>query len=284
MDLRLFHQFRDIAYRRAGIHLRDGKETLVAARVAKRLRALGLGSDREYLEFLESDTSGEELIQFLDVISTNYTSFFREREHFDFLSSRIREWVAQGQRRFRIWCAASSTGEEPYSLVITMLEATEEHPVDFKILATDISTRALAQAQDGVYEMPRLEPLTRAQLQAYFQPAGNVRRGPPAYRVRPELKEPLRFKRLNLAEPPYPMSGPLDFVFCRNVMMYFDRPVRQGLVAEAERLLRPDGFMVTGHAETLQGLETRLAAITPSVYTFRGQNAAARKSSHVLAR
>jgi len=270
MDAAVFNEFQGIAYRQAGIVLNKGKESLVSARVAKRLRALELSGPSAYLEYLDRDESGEELVRFLDAISTNFTNFFRERDHFDLLSKAVREWFDAGQRRFRIWSAASSTGEEPYSIVLTIREALDPKAIDFRLLATDISTRVLQTARQGVYEESRLSSLTRRQRAMHLELVGRSRTGAPTYQVRSELRRSVSFSRLNLSQPPFPMSGPFDFVFCRNVMIYFDRTVRQGLVSEIERLLRPDGILVTGHSETLTGLTTGFRALRPSVYVKPG--------------
>jgi chemotaxis protein methyltransferase CheR len=275
MEAALFDRFRDIAYNRAGIHLREGKESLVAARVAKRQRALGLHSDGAYLRFLEEDESGDELVQFLDAISTNFTSFYRESDHFDLFGAELRRWIEAGQRRIRIWCAASSSGEEPYTLAITALEALNDRPLDVRILATDISTRVLQHAQAGRYEAKRLEPVSRDRLRRYFVRS----KGEELYEVAPPLRALLTFKRLNLAKPPWPMRGPLDAIFCRNVMMYFDQTVRQRLVTEATRLLRPGGLFFVGHAETLSGLSTDLVARHPSVYALPAGPSEKRRTS-----
>lgn len=272
MDGALFNRFRQIARDTAGIHLGDGKESLVAARVAKRQRQLGIPDERDYLHYLEGDQSGNELVHFLDAISTNFTSFFREPEHFELLDQIVREATAAPQHRLRIWCAASSSGEEPYSIAITVLEAAAGRPLDVRILATDISTRVLDHAQRGIYEAERLKPLSRKQLERFFcrvPDEDGVKAQGPRYEVAAALRAPLVFRRLNLATPPLPMRGPLDVVFCRNVMMYFDRAVRQRLVEEIERLLRPGGYLLTGHAETLNGLSTSLVAERPSVYRQR---------------
>lgn len=263
---RLFKKFCSLAYARAGIVLKPGKEALVSARVGKRIRALGLDSEEEYLERLERDQNGDEIVCFLDAISTNFTSFFREAEHFKELSKTVGEWVEAGQRRIRIWCAASSSGEEPYTLAITLAEAIGNRPVDYRILATDISTRVLATASRGIYAVERLDPLTRAQRTRFFRRAEPGKQGEERVEVEPALREHLIFKRLNLAKPPYPMRGPLDCVFCRNVMIYFDRPIRQGLVEQIERLLKPGGLLAIGHSETLSGITTTLACVRPTLY------------------
>lgn len=267
MDPALFRSFRALAYEQAGIDLRDGKEALVLARVGKRLRALGLSSAAEYLSFLERDQSGDELVQFLDAISTNFTSFYREPEHFEHLRAHLEERLAAGADRLRIWCAASSSGEEPYTLAITLAETVAGRAVDWKLLATDISTQVLARARAGRYAKAQLAKVPPLFRDRYFARLG---RAPGAdedeYEVRPELRERVSFARLNLVKPPFPMHGPLDAVFCRNVMIYFDRAGRQALVTEIERLLRPGGLLIVGHSETLNGIATSLRHVRPSEY------------------
>ncbi len=268
MDRSLFRQFSELAFRQAGIVLKDGKESLLTSRIAKRQRALGLSSAREYLAYLEADASGEELVSFLDVITTNFTHFMRESEHFDHLGREVKAWAAAGQRRMRFWSAASSSGEEPYSMALTILEALGGAPVDVKILATDLSTVVLAKAREGVYEPRALEPLPKAVVLRHFDKVevdGELR-----LQANARLRNLVVFKRLNLSTPPFPMQGPLDAVFCRNVMIYFGTDVRQRLVAEAERLLKPGGFLAIGHAETLTGLRSQLKSVRPSVYARPG--------------
>lgn len=262
LDTALFRRFRDVAYRHAGIALKDGKESLVEARIQKRIAALGLDGPEAYVAKLERDRGGEEIVRFLDVISTNFTSFFREPDHFATLAEEANAWVAQGRRRVRVWCAASSTGEEPYTLAMTLAKAIPDPRADWRILATDISTRVLATARAGVYPEDRMAGVPPAFRAQWF--ARDHAGGPST--VRPALRDRVAFARLNLATPPFPMPGPLDAVFCRNVMIYFDERVRQGIVAEVERLLRPGGLFVVGHAETLHGLRTRLVPVRPSVF------------------
>jgi len=271
MDTQLFQRFCDIAYSKAGIKLRDGKEALVAARVAKRLRALNLSNPRDYLQLLEADTTGNELVSFLDAIATNFTMFYREPEHFKWLAEFVEHRLSvQGRQRVRLWCAASSSGEEPYTLAITLAETIGERNVDWRILATDISTKILALAKEGVYEESALKDVPRALLNKYFTSLDSKKSTTRRWQVNEALRQKIVFRRLNLAKPPYPMQGPLDAVFCRNVMIYFDDPVRQGLVSEVDRLLAKDGLVCIGHSESLSGLRTRLAIIEPSVYQPTG--------------
>ena len=273
MDPRTFEKFARIAYREAGIYLPPGKEPLVAARVAKRIRALGLSSEKEYLKLLEGDTTGGEVAEFLDVISTNFTKFMREEDHFEVLKKWAGSFLERGGTRLKVWCAAAATGEEPYSIAITLLEAFGETALTFRILATDISKTALSKAGEGVYREEALHPLSKSQKARYFTKETDPR-GERVYRVRAEVKEKILFRRLNLAVPPYPMKGPLDVIFCRNVMIYFRNPTRQAITGEAERLLSPGGLFIIGHSDTLSGVETGLASVLPSVFKKPGSPAA----------
>lgn len=263
MEPSVFSRFCNLAYDKAGIHLREGKEALVATRVSKRMRALGLPTERSYLEHLEGDTSGNELVAFLDAVTTNYTYFYRESEHFEIEAELLRRLASAGARRFRIWCAASSSGEEPYTIAITAQEALgRADRLDLRILATDLSTEVLATARAGIYGADRLEKASRNVVRKYFVPQAGK------YSVCPEIRQYLLFKRLNLSKPPFPMSGPFDIVFCRNVMMYFDLTVRQRLLGEIERLMGRHGVLFIGRSETLGGLTTQLVPLAPAAYCW----------------
>ncbi|MBN2714775.1 MAG: protein-glutamate O-methyltransferase CheR [Deltaproteobacteria bacterium] len=266
MQQNIFNRFRDIAYERAGISLGEQKKELVSARVAKRQRALNIPNVRDYLQYLESEHNGDELIHFLDAISTNFTHFMREKSHFELLESELIHWKKNGCEKFRIWCAASSSGEEPYSLAITVADTFGAALPDVRILATDINTTVLKTASAGEYPEKALEALSRQQRMNYFEQLQTDKGDEKWYRAKPGIRDLLIFKRLNLATPPYPMKGPLDVVFCRNVMIYFDRVVRQRLISEVERLIKPEGLLIIGHSETLAGLTTGLKAVKPSVY------------------
>jgi chemotaxis protein methyltransferase CheR len=273
MDASTFRAYQQIARAKAGIDIRPGKESLISARVGSRMRQLGLKTERQYLDHLKSDPTGEELILFLDAIATNFTSFFREPDHFDKMREQVRRLLDQGQRRFRFWCAASSSGEEPYSLALALADLLEGK--DWRILATDISTRVLAVAERAIYPKARIKPVPPYLAMRYLEPAGLLGEEE-LFRVRAELRARVVFRRLNLAEPPFPMQGPLDAVLCRNVMIYFDLPVRQALVAEVDRLLRPGAPFIVGHSETLNGIRTRLEAERPSVYILPESEARSR--------
>lgn len=260
-------RFRNIVYGEAGISLSPAKDALVQARVGRRLRALGIGSYEEYLDHLESDTSGEEIISLLDEVCTNVTSFFREPAHFEFIATAMQEWLAEGQTRFRMWSAACSTGEEPYSLAMTLKEASAGYTPDVKILATDLSTTALRACMAGEYSEKRMEGVPEELRKRYF--SRDRRAADTRFLVRAELRDMAVVRRLNLATPPFPITGPLDIVMCRNVMIYFDDPVRKRLLSEIHRLLKPGGYLMVGHAESLTGMVGTLKHVAPGVYTRR---------------
>jgi chemotaxis protein methyltransferase CheR len=267
MDRPLFERFTALAYEKAGITIKPGKEALVSARVAKRLRALSLADPAAYLGYLEGDASGEELLRFLDVISTHFTSFFREPDHFELLAAEIAALLARGQRRVRLWSAACSTGEEPWTMAMTALGVEGADAADVKILATDIAADTLAQAAAGRYAAERVEPVPPPLRARWFDRRGDPRApGGETYEVKPALRALVTFGRLNLAQPPFPMRGPLDVVFCRNVLIYFDQPVRQRLLSAVEGLIAPGGLLCIGHTETLNGIKTRLRMVRPSVF------------------
>lgn len=274
MEPQLFRRFAALAYEKAGISIRPGKEALVAARVAKRLRALSIPDAEGYLRYLEEDRSGEELVRFLDVISTHFTSFFREPDHFGFLRDELSRLLAAGQRRLRLWSAACSTGEEPYSMAMTALGVEGAARADLKILATDIAADTLRQAAEGRYAGARLEPVPEGLRRRWFTRHADPRDPDgEAWEAGAELKERIAFRRLNLAEPPFPMKGPLDVVFCRNVLIYFDQPTRQRLLSAVEGLLRPGGLLCIGHTETLSGVTTGFKMVRPSVFRRPGERA-----------
>ena len=270
MKAKEFSELQDLVYRYSGIKLVDGKDAMVSARLAQRLRALGLETIEAYLDYLRANEK-DELVQLLNVISTNVTHFYREGKHFEELALALDGWIASGQRRVRVWCAASSTGEEPYTLAITVLEAARRHGVelDARILATDISTRVLNQASEGRYLASKVDPIPKDQLERYFQKVSGGA-GEDEYQVRDSLRRLVTFKRLNLSKPPFPMRGPHDAIFCRNVMIYFDDAVRTPLVHEFRRLLKPGGLLAVGMSETLVDCVDKFDRVSPSCYRSHG--------------
>jgi chemotaxis protein methyltransferase CheR len=263
LEQKTFNRIRELVYKLSGISLADHKVALVSARLGKRIKALSLGGYEDYYEYLRRDKTGQELVLLIDAISTNVTHFFREAKHFDVLAAALKERYAAGQRRFRIWCAASSTGEEPYSLAITALENLGGG-ADVKLLATDISTQVLAKARQGIYEERHVEKMDRDVLRRWFIKGNGSNDG--FYQVKPELSEMVRFGRLNLSEPEWPIKGPLDYIFCRNVMIYFDNDLRSRLVQKFYALLREGGLLFTGHSESLTNMAGAFKKLYPSVY------------------
>jgi len=256
-----FRRICDLLYGLCRIRLQEGKEPLVQARLWRRVRNLGMLDFSEYLAFVESPAGRDERSALVDALTTNKTSFFREAEHFDFL----RRLLPTGRRSsLRIWSAGCSSGQEPYTLAIVLREVLAAADLrDARILATDISAPVLARAREGLYDEDEVQGLTPGQLSRWFTP---VREGAAKrHRVSEELRSLVRFARLNLMEP-WPMRGPFDAIFCRNVMIYFDRETQQQLIQGFEGLLRPGGHLFVGHAESLTGRSAGLTYVQPAVY------------------
>jgi len=261
----VYERFRTLIYERSGIALGPHKEALLSSRVAKRMRQLGLNNYRTYYHHVVDDATGLELVQLLDAIATNVTSFFREPVHFEHLVRAVRGWQATGQSRFRLWSAACSTGEEPFSMGMAILDGLAGTPPDIRILATDISTKVLAQAESGVFAASRVAPIPPRMRHRFVSRLAD----PDLVAVDPRLRAMTAFRRLNIAQTPFPMQGPFDAVFCRNVMIYFDNTVRRRLLAEIDRLLKPGGLLFVGHAESLTGIIGNFRAAGPSIYVKR---------------
>ncbi len=263
-----FDKLRKIVHEKSGIHIKDGKMSMVTARIRKRLRQLDLENEQSYLKHLEENA--QEIVELLNVISTNVTHFYREPTHFDFLRRVMAQWSKEGQTRFRLWCAAAATGEEPYTIAITLTETFSRATPrpDMKLLATDISTRALSHCTAGVYRADQLENVPRDLRKRYFQP--HKGQDDDMYQVRSDLKDMIVFRRLNLNEPPFPMKGPLDIVFCRNVMIYFDKTTKSRLLKDIYRLLKPGGYLIVSHTESLTGITKQYKQVGSSIYRKPG--------------
>jgi chemotaxis protein methyltransferase CheR len=257
-----------LVYERAGIRLHDGKRELVTARLQKRLRHLGLGSYREYLHYLETDHSGEEMVAFLDAIATNHTYFFREEQHFAFLRERIVPTLEArpGRPAIDIWSAACSTGEEPFTLGITLADVLKDGAEGFTMLASDLSTKALATARGGIYKMERVKDLPLDVLRRHFERGMGPQQG--LARVSASLRRRIEFAQLNLLEIG-DLGRRFDVIFCRNVMIYFDRIVQQRVVTMLERHLRPNAYLFISHSESLNGISHGLKWVAPAVYQRR---------------
>lgn len=250
-----------LVYERSGIGLHEGKRPLVVARLQKRLRALSLDTFSKYLNYLEQDTSGDELTLLLDSIATNHTYFFREEQHFKFLAEKVVPEMRKNRRPLDIWCAASSTGEEPYTIGMTLSDL--DPPMDFRMVASDISTKALRAASAAVYKMPAVEKLPIDTLRKYFEKGMGEASG--FARVRKELRSKIQFRQVNLLEVPK-FETKFDVIFCRNVMIYFDRAVQQRVVSALEKNLRPGGYLFISHSESLNGITHGLRWVAPAAY------------------
>lgn len=255
----------DLIYERARIRLHEGKQALIRARLGKRMRFHGCETLHDYCELLRNGAGEEEITQVVDALTTNFTSFLRERDHFDFLvKEALPSVLSPGQRRMRVWSAACATGEEPYSIGFYL---SEHFPLkdgwDWQILASDISTRALKKAQDGIYPADRLTGVPPEWLRRYFQRGQGKWEG--HFRIKPALRERVRFEHLSLLSE-FRFDQPFEVIFCRNVMIYFDRQTQQDLVAQLLRWLVRGGFLLTGHSESLNGQSSGLRCLRPSVY------------------
>ncbi len=240
-----FERVRQLIYGHAGISLSAAKRDMVYSRLARRLRQLGLQSFDDYLAHVEAGDAAE-WEAFTNALTTNLTSFFREPHHFPILVEHLRR--AGAARPLAIWCSAASTGEEPYSIAMTAVEAFGSFTPPVRILASDVDTNVLNTAQAGVYGDDRVEKLEPERLKRFFLRGSGSHAG--KVRVRPELRNLITFRRINLLEGGWPLRGPLDVIFCRNVMIYFDKPTQLAILERFAPLMRADGLMFAGHSES----------------------------------
>src|SRR5215470_8256135 len=263
-----FEALRKLVKQITGINLSDQKRELVYGRLARRLRALQLQSFAEYRELLASD-GGHEIVQFCNAITTNLTAFFREPHHFDYLREHVlTPMLSAAPRRLRIWSAGCSTGEEAYSLAMTVLETvTDVKRWDIRILATDLDSDVLERGRRGLYTEDRLKNLTLQRRTRFFRERRE--RDGLSYEVTPELKSLITFKQLNLMHP-LPMRGPLDVIFCRNVVIYFDKDTQRDLFARITPLQRPGDLLFLGHSESLFKVSPDYTLIGKTVYRRAG--------------
>jgi chemotaxis protein methyltransferase CheR len=258
-----------------GIALNNEKKAMVRGRLTRHIRAGGFGSTAEYLDHVLADPRSVAFAEFIDAISTNLTSFFREAGHFKHLSGTVLPKLLagkedRGEGRILAWSAACSSGEEPYSMAMTMLDCIRQRPRgpvnwDLRILANDISTRMLAAARAGIYSQTAIQGIPSSYKPQYFTLASARDGHDNCYQISPELRRVVRFRNLNLIDP-WPFSGPFDVIFCRNVMIYFDQATQQRLVERFTDCLRVGGYLFTGHSESLGGIDHRLAPCQPSIY------------------
>ena len=261
-----FNALRRLVRQLTGISLSEAKRELVYGRLARRLRALGLQSFSAYRDLLAGNAEGPEMVEFINAITTNLTSFFRESHHFDYLRDHVLLPMLKGgtRQRLRIWSAGCSTGEEPYSIAMTVRESMPEGARhDIRILATDLDSDVLSRARNGVYAQDRVKDLSAGRITQFFreQREGGVSK----YRVVPALNELITFNQLNLMNP-LPMKGPLDVIFCRNVVIYFDKETQRDLFRRYARLQRPGDILFLGHSESMFKVSDDYTLVGRTVY------------------
>lgn len=263
-----FAALRSLIYSRFGINLTEEKRSLLVGRLQKLLRSQNLASFQDYYDYLAKDTSGRTVSDLVNLISTNYTYFNREKDHFDYflkialpqVCNRLRQ---RGQKDVRVWCAGCSSGEEAYTLLMLMHEylGTEYRQWSAGLLATDISERVLATARQGIYAADKVASLPEALQRKYFVQLGDGR-----MQVAETLRQEVTFRRFNLMNTSFPFKKPFQIIFCRNVMIYFDQQTRNALVQRFHRAMEPDGYFFIGHSETLGRDSALFRYIMPAVY------------------
>ena len=264
-----FRNAAELVYERFGIHLTDQKRALVAGRLAKRVRTLGLPNVGAYLARVRADTSGAELSEFINRITTNHSFFYREKDHFEYLIKKVIPVIKSRLSRepsypVRFWSAGCAAGEEPYTLAMLLRESLGSLAIstDWGVLATDVSLNALGEAKRGAYPSARLRELPASWRSSYFTKTGDDE-----WTVKDELRRAVLFKRLNLMNENYPFKGRFDVIFCRNVMIYFDVPTRKTLVDRLYRYVKPGGWFFVGHSEALPRDTCPFRYICPATYS-----------------
>lgn len=255
-----FKRVRDMIYKKAGIALADSKHEMVYSRLSRRLRALNLETFTQYLDILESQPNSNEWESFTNSLTTNLTSFFRESHHFPILAEHAKSVGGP----LNIWCSASSTGEEPYSIAITMCEAFGTLKPPVKIIATDIDTNVLRTCEAGVYPLERIEKMPKDQLKQFFLRGKGDRDG--FVKVRKEVRDLITFRQLNLLGNDWPLEGPFDVIFCRNVMIYFDKPTQAKILSRFVPLMKPNALLFAGHSENFLYASNALKLRGKTVY------------------
>ncbi|MGB8012263.1 MAG: protein-glutamate O-methyltransferase CheR [Terriglobales bacterium] len=270
-----FDRLRSLIYSTSGITLSPEKKTMLELRVKRRLRSLHLESYAAYCAYLfGGHNQKEEIVHLIDAVSTNKTDFFREPEHFEFLVQRALPGLVAGDesgRPLRIWSAGCSTGEEPYTLAMVLHERGPDYPgFRFQVLATDISTAVLTKAERGVFSLEALSPVPEGLRRKYFMRSRNPETK--LLRVVPELRSLIEFRRLNFMDADFGLRQPVNVIFCRNVMIYFDRPTQERILQKLAAQVVPGGYVFVGHSETLHDMDVPLTAVAPAVYRKPGRN------------
>lgn len=265
-----YELFRALVYRESGINLGDEKMQLVQSRLAKRIRSGDFESFRQYYDVILDDASGEELCHLLDAISTNTTHLFREANHFDFLQEFVEKWAHATHRgvegkTLRIWSAACSSGEEPYSIAMVAHRTLQQFPeFTLRILATDISTQMLARARAGRYRVETAAKVPQNLCRQYFRQVPDAQQ--PTLEAVQGIRKTITFSRFNLMDSTFPFTKGFDLIFCRNVMIYFDRATQETLVNKFAQHLHPGGYLLVGHSESLNRITQPLSYVRPTIY------------------
>lgn len=257
-----FKRIRELIYQRAGIVLAEHKREMVYSRLAKRLRHHGLTRFSDYLSRLEKKPDAREWEAFTNALTTNLTAFFREAHHFPLLAEHIKKKTGP----VSIWCAAASTGEEPYSLGMTLLETLGNKASQSRVIATDIDTDALEKARTGVYPLEQVSKIDEVRIKRFFQKGTGKRLG--LARIRPEVSSLVEFSGLNLLAPQWPVKGPFDAIFCRNIMIYFDKETQAKILKRFAPLLKPDGLLFAGHSENFSYISSEFKLRGQTIYTL----------------
>jgi chemotaxis protein methyltransferase CheR len=253
-----FENVRKRLYKKSGIRLADGKDSMVYSRLARRLRSLKIGSVSEYLKYLEANSSEEQA--FINALTTNLTSFFREKQHFP----ALREYLEKHPGKKRIWCAASSTGEEPYSIAMTVAETFGSFSTPIEIIASDIDSEVLEKARHGIYTQNNVSELSQDQLKEFFHRGKGSNQG--LARAVPELRKMVSFRKINLTHAKWDISPTVDIIFCRNVMIYFDKATQIKILSQMVELMPADGLYVAGHSETFASAAHLIKPLGKTLY------------------
>lgn len=265
-----FHKIADFIQTNVGIKMPEQKKLMVQSRLQSRLKALNLTNFDEYVEkvFEGGEKSDEEIALMINVITTNLTNFFREKPHFEFMTEKaIPNLISGGNKNIEIWSAGCSTGEEPYTLAIEMSEFIRKNPgkiSDFSVLATDISSRVLDKAQDAVYPMESIDTLSYELKKKYFLKSKGDKK--PLVRLKPEIRQKVHFQRLNFMDSNYPVQNEKHIIFCRNVLIYFEKQTQEAVIRKLVSHLVPGGYLFLGHSETIFGMDLPLKTVAPTVF------------------
>lgn len=267
LSLKDFHRLSEFIYSQYGIKMPEAKIIMLQSRLQKRLRALQIPDFSKYVDYVFSDEGNEEIIHMMDMVSTNKTDFFRESAHFDFLKDSALPdlFLDQHRSRLKVWSAGCSSGEEPYTLAMVMSEFAKDHPgLDFSITGSDLSTVVLQKAVTAIYPEERVEIIPQYLKKKYL--LKSKEREHPTVRIVPELRHKVSFIRLNFMLPSYNMAETFDIIFCRNVLIYFDRETQESVICKLCKHLTPGGYFFLGHSESITGLKVPLRQIKPTIF------------------